>query len=60
MKYLKDVEVCVGQITAVLEVYECTGCGYHMGVDSIYLDQVGDVKGECPSCHKSFKIKWDE
>jgi len=25
-------------------------CGYHMGVDATYLEQVGDFKTKCPSC----------
>ena len=33
-----------------LEVYECT-CGYHMGIDSSYLEQVDEnISLECPSC----------
>jgi len=33
-----------------LEVYECA-CGYHMGIDSSYLEQVEeDTSLECPSC----------
>ena len=32
-----------------LEVYECE-CGFHLGVDATYLDQVGDVVISCPSC----------
>lgn len=33
----------------ILEVIECD-CGYHMGVDVAYLDQVGDFVIKCPSC----------
>lgn len=29
---------------------ECNGCGYHLGVDNTYLDQVDCVRTECPSC----------
>jgi hypothetical protein len=32
-----------------LEVIECE-CGYHMGLDFTFLDQVGDFICECPSC----------
>jgi len=32
-----------------LEVVECD-CGYHMGIDATYLDQVGDFATFCPSC----------
>ena len=35
--------------TATIEVVECT-CGYHMGIDSSFLDQVSDFKASCPSC----------
>lgn len=35
--------------TATIEVVECT-CGYHMGIDSSFLDQVSDMKVSCPSC----------
>ena len=33
----------------VLEVLECN-CGFHLGIDASYLDQVGDFKMHCPSC----------
>lgn len=39
-----------------LEVYECT-CGFHLGVDSTYLEQVGDVSIICPSCNEYIRIK---
>ena len=32
-----------------LEVVECD-CGYHMGIDATYLEQVGDFKTKCPAC----------
>jgi len=32
-----------------LEIVECD-CGYHMGIDATYLDQVGDFATFCPSC----------
>jgi len=37
-----------------LEVYECE-CGFHIGIDSTYLDQVDDVEIICPSCQKVIK-----
>jgi hypothetical protein len=37
-----------------LEVYECE-CGFHIGIDASYLDQVGDVKIVCPSCKKAIQ-----
>lgn len=32
-----------------IDIIECD-CGYHMGVDATFLDQVGDFKTKCPSC----------
>ena len=29
---------------------ECPSCGYHMGVDYSYLEQVGPVETLCPAC----------
>jgi len=37
-----------------LEVIECD-CGYHMGIDATYLDQVEDVFLTCPACTKRFR-----
>lgn len=34
-----------------LEVIECD-CGFHLGIDATYLDQVGDFKINCPACNK--------
>ena len=34
-----------------LEVVECD-CGFHMGIDATYLDQVGDVQVLCPVCEQ--------
>ena len=34
-----------------LEVFECD-CGFHLGLDFTYMDQVDDIKIECPSCKK--------
>lgn len=34
---------------ASLEVYQCE-CGYHFGVDSTFLEQVGTIETKCPSC----------
>ena len=46
MKRLKSIETEQVQ----LEVVECD-CGFHLGLDATYLDQVGDFKIECPHCH---------
>lgn len=45
MKRLNSVETSQVQ----LEVVECD-CGYHMGIDATYLDQVDDFIVGCPSC----------
>ena len=39
-----------------LEVVECE-CGFHLGVDTSYLEQVGSVEIICPSCKKTIKIE---
>lgn len=33
----------------ILEVIECD-CGFHIGLDASYLDQIGDITIDCPSC----------
>lgn len=45
MKRLKSIETK----EYTLEVIECN-CGYHMGIDATYLDQVGDFITICPNC----------
>ena len=45
MKRLKSVE----NEQVQLEIVECD-CGFHLGVDATYLDQVGDFVIRCPSC----------
>ncbi len=44
-RYLEDVETD----TVQLEVYECE-CGFHIGLDFTYLEQVGEATIQCPSC----------
>lgn len=39
-----------------LEVIEC-GCGFHLGLDTTYLDQVGPIKTTCPACKKKIFVK---
>ena len=36
-------------------VFQCL-CGFHIGFDSTYLDQVGDINFRCPSCDQSIHI----
>jgi len=38
-----------------LEVVECD-CGFHMGIDATYLDQVGGVRTICPACKKVISV----
>lgn len=40
-------------------VFECV-CGFHIGIDATYLDQVGEVKVRCPSCQANLYIKAEE
>ena len=53
LKKLKPKEVefvqSVENDKFTLDVFECK-CGFHMGIDSSYLEQVEDVKIACPSC----------
>ena len=41
-----------------LEVIECS-CGYHMGIDSTFLEGVGDFKTICPSCSREIDTEID-
>lgn len=45
MKRLKGVET----EEYSLEVIECD-CGFHLGLDATYLDQIGDFITICPNC----------
>jgi hypothetical protein len=47
MKVLRPIENAQVQ----LEVIECD-CGYHIGLDATYTEQVEDVKVNCPSCKR--------
>lgn len=40
-----------------LEVYECGFCGFHIGIDSTYLEQNGGLMFLCPSCKLSHYVK---
>jgi len=40
-----------------LEVIECNYCGFHIGIDASYLDQVGDIKILCPCCQEKISTK---
>ena len=55
-KYIEDVS---GELSS-LEVYECM-CGFHIGLDSSFLDQVSDdISVECPSCGERIVPDKDE
>jgi len=45
MKFIEDIETNIVQ----LHVLECK-CGYHIGIDATFLDQVGHATITCPSC----------
>lgn len=52
-KHVGDVETD----DFVLEVYECI-CGFHIGFDTSYLDQVeGEIETICPSCKRRIKTE---
>jgi len=38
----------------VLTIYECS-CGFHIGIDTSYLDQVDEVCIVCPACSETKK-----
>ena len=38
-----------------LEVVEC-GCGFHIGLDATYLDQVDGIDIRCPSCGEMISV----
>jgi len=39
-----------------IEVIECD-CGYHMGIDSTFLEQVDHFTTPCPSCGKEINTE---
>jgi len=45
---MKRLQSCENQEYS-LEVIECT-CGFHIGFDATFIDQVGDFAFDCPSC----------
>lgn len=47
MKHLRSIE----NEQVQLEVIECT-CGYHMGIDATFVEQVKDFTCKCPSCDR--------
>lgn len=56
MKYLGDAETDKYS----LEVHECE-CGFHFGVDTSYLEQVGGVDFICPNCEAQLYIEgWEK
>lgn len=45
-----NVKVITGISTYELEVVECLSCGFHLGLDASFLDQVAGVTMKCPGC----------
>jgi ssDNA-binding Zn-finger/Zn-ribbon topoisomerase 1 len=39
-----------------LEVVECNHCGFHLGIDASYLEQVDGVSLACPGCNITLVI----
>lgn len=39
-----------------LEIYECS-CGFHLGIDATYIDQVDDCSFVCPSCGETISTE---
>lgn len=42
-----------------LKVYEYA-CGFHIGVDATYLEQVGDLDLDCPNCKSRIYAEGDQ
>ena len=34
-----------------MDIYKCS-CGFHIGLDSTYIDQISEIEIECPNCNK--------
>lgn len=45
MKYLNNIKTKQFQ----LKVWECE-CGFHIGLDATYLDQINNIYLTCPGC----------
>jgi hypothetical protein len=55
MKRLKPVF----SIEYELDVIQCD-CGFHIGLDATFLDQVKEIQIECPSCEAIIDTDFDE
>lgn len=57
LKWIGDAETDKCQ----LEIYECTRCGFHIGLDFTFLDQVDTevIFVICPSCRNVYKKDTD-
>jgi len=47
----------IGEYGYELEVYECSRCCFHIGLDSTFLDQVGPRQITCPSCYETISTE---
>lgn len=52
----KSVEAC----KCDLDLVECMGCGFHLGIDATYLLQVGSVEMRCPVCGNQLTIPGED
>lgn len=48
MKMLREVDTPQFH----LAVYECD-CGFHIGVDATYIEQISEIVMVCPACNKT-------
>ena len=39
-----------------LVVLECRKCGFHIGLDASYLEQVRAISLDCPSCKTTIHV----
>jgi len=53
-KRLTDIETDEVQ----LEVYECE-CGFHIGLDATYTEQVAEINLDCPVCFRNIETTED-
>jgi DNA-directed RNA polymerase subunit RPC12/RpoP len=54
-KYVEDCET----EKCSLEIYECSICGYHIGVDLSFMEQVNSTPlVTCPACKEKTNITY--
>lgn len=53
---IKAKKCSVGTKKYSFEVIECE-CGFHIGLDATYLDQVADIDIKCPACGETISVR---